>query len=180
MAIIDVPPELEDLSLRERRRRFEERSNGTAELDQVACSVCSGPIEADRSKAGARTCAQESCVHEARRRRRRAARDSTSKPERGTIYHDRQFDPGNGSHPAPAQAAQETPETTVVTNGPSMPISAPNSASPGSTNNGSVTMGPIGPLIADLIPVARQYPGSRLAVRLDGIAISIRTTNGGT
>jgi hypothetical protein len=41
-------------------------------------------------------------------------------------------------------------------------------------------MGPIGPLIADLIPVARQYPGSRLAVRLDGIAISIRTTNGGT
>jgi hypothetical protein len=37
----------------------------------------------------------------------------------------------------------------------------------------------IAPLIADLVPLTHQYPGVRFTARIDGVAISIRTTDGG-
>jgi hypothetical protein len=99
MAITAVPPELEDLSLRERRRRHEE----AAEAESTpACEVCARPVGVARQRQQAKTCASEQCQREHRRRRRAREQPTMTARAANSIAM------GNGTS-ASAEAA-ESPE----------------------------------------------------------------------
>jgi hypothetical protein len=84
VAITEIPPELEGLPLRERRRRYEARlgadtsaGNGVADLPTPSppCVICGAELSADRVQKRAKTCGDR-CSREWRARRRGAQRET--------------------------------------------------------------------------------------------------------
>jgi hypothetical protein len=197
-------PEFEDLSLRERRQRYEEgrraapeadRDRPKARPDAPLCAVCADPIEAGRAKAGARTCAKVACGREWRERARRA----NYQRRRGLTVNDN----GGPATPTamnataatlatePAAVALEGP--TEVANGKSAgrqngqsSISAPSGALGGHITGSAAVLASrangdnrLEPLFAALALAGANV--NRLNVELHGVYLDITvTTNGRT
>lgn len=116
------------------------------------CSQCSKPAHPGRPTCGARD-----CVEGHRRAVKRARYAAGSTPGRTAVRA--AANPGKRPADSPAVA---TGALTSGTNGVPQRPSAP----------------ALGSLVAALVPVARQHPGIPISARQDGIAVTIRSTNG--
>ena len=166
MAITVVPPEYEDLSLRERRRRWEEQNgigvdaavtakataDAGAELaprsrsGPADCAICGRAIDPARRKAVARTCHRESCIRAHRvpdRRRDARRRGDPAAGGRGPLAPP--VTNGDHSDGKPSERADAVEQPTDAANGKS--AGHEDDLSPGSDRLRAVDSHPEAPVV---------------------------------